>query len=128
MSAEVDGDSFYYLYAEALECWDMGGLIGKETDLADAEVGDNLAAEAYLTEDALRICVPLSAWLAVVKDEAWGWCWGVHAETALSLMEIDEGASACGGDGAQWSVDCSSAVAESRAEDVSGEAVGMDSD
>ena len=50
---EVDGDALYDLDAEALQGGDVLGVVGEQADLADAEVGDDLAAEAYLAEDAL---------------------------------------------------------------------------
>jgi hypothetical protein len=48
-----DGDAFDDLDAEALKGWDVLGHIGQETNLANAEIGEDLSTEAYVAEDAL---------------------------------------------------------------------------
>ncbi len=93
---QVDGHALDDLYAEALQCWHMRGVVGQQADLADTEVGEDLAAEADLAQDALGIarrCGSLgSVALAAVEDEASG-CGVVYTITALGLVQVDESAA-----------------------------------
>jgi hypothetical protein len=107
-------------------------LIGQQADLADAEVGEDLAAEAYLAEDSLvaRVgCMGCGAGaVRVVDAESCRLCGLVDGEAALGVVEIDEGATARGSYGCERRVDRGAAVAGGGTEDVAGEAVGVDAD
>ena len=52
----------------------------------------------------------------------------VDGEAALGVVEVDEGSDAGAGDLAEAGIDGGAAVAGGGAEDVAGEAVGMDAD
>jgi len=61
-----DGNLFDNFDVEALEGWDVRGRIGEEPDFVDAEVGEDLAAESDLAEDALVVAVFFAgAWFAL---------------------------------------------------------------
>lgn len=53
MRLQGDWNSLYDLYAETLQGWDMLWHVGEQTDLADAEIGEDLSAETDVAEDAL---------------------------------------------------------------------------
>ncbi len=127
----MDGDALHDLDAEALQGGDVLGMVGEQADLADAEVGDDLAAEAYLAEDALvggAERFGLRATDGPVDAELGRMRRAVDGEAALGVVEIDQGSDAGGCDLAEAGVDGGAAVASGRAEDVAGEAVGVDAD
>lgn len=98
----------------------MLGVVGEEADLADAEVGDDLAAEAYLAEDALVGSGEALYCVGAVDAEASGVRGAVDGEAALGVMEIDEGSDAGAGDLAKAGVYGGAAVAGGGTEDVAG--------
>ena len=83
----------------------MGGLVGKEADLADAEVGEDLAAKANLAEDALVGSAELLFFAAgaigMVNAERCGLGGAVDRKAALGVVEVDEGTATGGGDGGE---------------------------
>ncbi len=101
--AEMDGNVFDDLNTEALERGDVGGVVGEQADLAYAEVGEDLAAEADLAEDALGVargCLLAGVALTAMEEKAGG-CGVVDAEAALGLVEIDERSTTCCGNGGE---------------------------
>ena len=114
-------------------------MIREQADFADSEVGEDLSAEADGAEDALRMSGTLAGavgavWAAAVEGEATGdsgdACGNVavDAEAALGMVQVDEGAAAGFGDLTERGVECGVAIAESRAEDIAGEAVSLNAD
>jgi hypothetical protein len=100
---EFDGDVLDDFDAEALERGDMGGVVGEQADLADAEVGEDLAAETDLAEDALGVArgdVLAGVAVAAMEEEAGG-CGVVDSEAALGLVEVDESTATGCGDGGE---------------------------
>ena len=78
--------------AEALQRRHVRGVVAKEKDLADAEVGENLSADADLAQDALvlflRAAFRAIGWTAfAMKLEASGGA--VHAESALRMVQVN---------------------------------------
>ena len=127
----MDGDALHDLDAEALQGWDVFRVVGEQADFADAEVGDDLAAEAYLAEDALvggAEGFGFGAAGGAVDAELRGVRRAIDGEAALGVVEIDEGTDAGLRYLAEARVDGGAAVAGSGAEDVAGEAVGVDAD
>ena len=127
----MNGDALNDLDAKTLQCGDVPGVVGEEADLADAEVRDDLAAEANLTEDALigsAEGLRFRAASSAVDAELGGVSGAVDGETALGVVEIDECSDAGGCDLAEGRVDGGAAITGSRAKDISGEAMGVDAD
>jgi hypothetical protein len=120
----LDGDLLDDLDAEAVQSGHVRGVVGEQTDAGDAEVGEDLAAEAGLAQDALRRGGGGDA--AAVEVQAM--CLLVDPEAALGVVEVDERSAADAGDGGERVVDGFSAVAEGGAEDGAGEAMGLDAD
>jgi hypothetical protein len=94
--------------AETLQCGHVRGVVGEQANFAQAEIGENLAAETDSTEDALRVAGTAGAITSVrtaaVEGEAAGnvgdSCENVtlDAEAALGVVQVDEGAAAGCGD------------------------------
>ena len=127
----MNGDALNDLDAKTLQCGDVPGVVGEEADLADAEVRNDLAAEANLTEDALIGSAKgfgFRAASSAVDAELGGVSGAVDGETALGVVEIDECSDAGGCDLAEGRVDGGAAITGSRAKDISGEAMGVDAD
>ena len=99
---EGDGDLLDDFYAETLQRRDVGAVVGEQPDFVDAEVGENLAAESDLAEDALVAVVGAFDSAAVaVEAETAGLDGAVDAKSALGVVKIDERAAAGFGDRAE---------------------------
>ncbi len=121
----------------------MHGGVGEQADAVDAEVGEDLAAEADGADDAAGaiLCSFAGAELLVQDDaagvmrdaaEGAGFCagfgWGsVDFKTGRGVVQVDESAAAFFRDPAQGAIDDFAAVAIG-VEDFAGGAAGVDAD
>lgn len=108
----------------------MGWHVGEQANLANAEIGEDLSAETNVAENAL---VGSSEALAagaigLVDAELRRLSGAVDGEAKLGVMQVDEGSATGASDLTERGVDCCPAVAGGGAEDVAGEAVGVDAD
>lgn len=118
-----DGD------AVTFEGDDFFGVVGEDTDVAEAEIDQDLGADSGLVlHHALAggLAVELATRVDVNLRQLSGFVRLVDAEAAAGVMEIEEGAAIFFGDGFKRTVDEILAIAGSGAEDVAGEAVRVD--
>ena len=101
--------------------------VGEQADLVDAEVGEDLAAEADLAKDALVLVVVVRTGFAM-EENAVRFDRAVNVEAAAGVVQIDERAASGFGDEPQGPLHELVAVAGGGGEDVSREAVGVDAD
>src|ERR1039458_4621525 len=95
-------------------------MVGQKSDGVEAEIGENLGADAVLVlQLALAGVAGVVHEIAAVGDHA-GVAVGVllNAEAGTGFVQVDQNAGACVGDLAQGAVDKAAAIAIGRAEDV----------
>src|SRR5579859_5488987 len=118
-----DGD------AVAFESNDFFGMVGQDADVAEAEVDEDLGADAgFVLDQALTggLAVELAAGVHVNLRELAGFVGLIDAEAAAGVMEIEKHAAIFFSDGFEGAVDEISAIAGCGAEDVAREAVRVD--
>src|SRR5262245_28927398 len=118
---DVEGDPFGDLQAEALETAVAGGVVGHQAHPRDAEVGEDLGADAVLPAVRWRRQVDLRIDAAGAGERV------RHAEPAsLVTAQVHEHAGPLLHDAAHRGVEGAAALAEPGAEDVAGEALAVD--
>jgi len=121
--------------AEAFEGGDVHGGVREQADAADAQVKEDLAAEAYGSDGAaVAIFVMFEGAEFGVQEQARGGCgvfWiefvGGEFEAAAGVVQVEKDSAACLNDHAHGLVENFAALAVG-GEDVSGGAAGVDAD
>src|SRR6266446_1623748 len=115
--------------AVAFEGDDFFRVIGQDTDVLEAEVDQDLRADAaFVLDHALagRFAIELATLMKMNLRKRAGLFGGFDAEAAPGVVEIKKYTAAFFGDGFQGARDEFAAVAGGGAEDIAGEAVRMD--
>ncbi len=124
-----DGDFFDDGEAVAFDAIDLLRIVGHDTDLLEAEVSQDLRADAVVTfvgrqtEDFVGLDGVEAFFLEGVGVEFIG-----QADASAFLSEVDEDAFSGGVDGFHGVFELGAAVTASGAEDIAGEAFAMDAD
>lgn len=88
---------FYDLDAETLQRWNVCGAVGEQADAAEAEVGENLRADAAVAQRAV-LFADLSR---LVQRDAGSLECAFYREAWASVVQVEESATACFGDSAE---------------------------
>ena len=89
-------DLFDDLEIKAFQRGDMGGSVGEQANLADIEIGKNLAADAHLTQHALmpvflrRAGTHLARAGLVVQQDSGGGVTPINLKSRTVVMQVDE--------------------------------------
>ena len=117
--------------AVAFEGDDFLRMVGEDADVLEAEVDQDLRADAaFVLDHALAggFAIELATLMKMNLWQGAGLFGGFDAEAASGVMEIEKDAATFLGDGFQRTRDEFGAIARSRTENISGKAVGMDAD
>ena len=120
-----DGD------AVAFEGDHLFGVVGEDANVFEAEVNQDLRADAAFVLDhalARGLAVELAALMKMNLWQRTGLFAGIDGEAASRVMEIEEYAAALLGDGFERTRYEFAAIADRGTKNVSGEAVRMDAD
>src|SRR5208282_1449100 len=101
-------------------------VIGEDADVFQAEVNQDLRADAALVLDhslSRGFAVELAAFMKMDLRQRAGFVCRFDAETAAGVMEIEKNAAVFFGDGGQRARDEFAAIAGGRAEDIASEAM-----
>ena len=102
------------------------GVIGEQANAADAEIGQNLAAQADLSQRACAAVLAFARALLPLKEDAVRLDGAVDPEAACAVVQIDQGATARRGDDAQRLVDQAAVVRAGQAEDILSQGMSVD--
>lgn len=128
VGVEAEGELLGDFEAVAVEADDLFGVVGEEADLADSEVVEDLGAHAIVAEvgGEAEFFVGFDGVEALLLEFV-GVDLGGEADAAAFLAEVEEDA-ALAGDELHGGVELATAVAAAGAEDIAGEAFGVDAD
>lgn len=128
---DAEGDLIGDGDAVAFQGDDLFGVIRQDADVFEAEIYQDLRADAAFVLDHALACglaIELAAFMKMDLRENAGFFRCVNAEAASGVMEIEEDAAVFFGDGGHAARDEFAAIASCGAEDIAGEAVRMDTD
>jgi hypothetical protein len=95
---------------ESLERRHVGGGVREQADFVDAQIGEDLAAKAYLAKDALVLVVFGGPGFAM-EENPMRLDGAVNVESAAGVVQVDERAASSLGDEAEGLLDEVVAVA-----------------
>ncbi len=112
--------------AVAFEGDDFFRVIGEDADVLEAEIDQDLRADAALVLDqalAGRLAIQLPALVEMDLRKRAGFFRGIHGESAPGVVKIEENAAVFFGDSGKRAGDKLGAVALGGSENIAGEAV-----
>ena len=126
---DVQGDLVGNADAVAFEGDDFFRVIGEDANVFEAEIDQDLRADAaFVLDHALagRFAIELAALVEMNLREHAGFLGRIDAETASSVVQVQKDAAVFLGDGGKGARDKFAAIASGGSKDISSEAVGMD--
>ena len=125
----VDGDLFDDFKAVAVKPDDFFGVVGEESNFLEAEVGEDLGADAVFAEvgGVAEFEVGVNGVITLFLEFV-GADFGGEADAAAFLPHVKEDTFANGGDSFHGLAQLTAAVATLGSEDVAGKAFAVDTD
>ena len=126
---DAQGDLVGDADAVAFEGDDFFRVIGEDANVAEAEVDQDLRADAaFVLDHALAggFAIELAAFVKMNLRKRAGLFGGFDAEAASGVMQVEKNAAVFLGDGGERARNEFAAIASGRTENISGEAVRMD--
>src|SRR5262245_19599221 len=127
---DLDGDAFDNAQAVAVQADDLAGVVGEQADVADAQIVENLGADAVVTQIGAEAeaVVGFDSVEPLGLLELVGLELGQEANALAFLTHVEHDALAGLADLRHGLVELGTAVAQATAEDVTGEALAVNAD